>query len=43
MCDDTSEDKDTVDGQREKKQVEVAVVAPPDTVAHPRTVVVEPI
>lgn len=41
VCDDEGEDEDSEEGQGEDKQVEKAIIPPPDAVPHPRTVMVE--
>ena len=43
MGDGADEDKDAVEGQGDEEQVEVSVVPPAHTVAHPGTVVVKPL
>ncbi len=43
MRDDTGEDVDTEERQGHDEHVEVAVVSFPNTVPHPRTVVVKPV
>ena len=41
MAEGTGEEKDTLDGQRHEKEVEVAIVSKAHTITHPGTMVVE--